>query len=456
VIVSGGSATTARAALPATFTTGIADSVYYQPQTRSAWLVRTVDSGAQFILLWVSWGTVSPQPPPVGTDPSDPANPSYNWGTLDATVQAATARGLRVVLSITNAPPWAQGPDEPADAMPGTWRPNAAAFGAFAKAVARRYSGGFNPGTGALPRVRYFQAWTEPNLPDHLSPQWVRVRGHWVAESPVMYRSLLNSFYTAVKTVQRSDIVITAGTAPYGDPPGGQRMRPALFARNLLCLSRRLAPVRCPNPAHFDILAHNPYDFAGPLRRAYWADDVSLPDLWKLTRALSAAERTGRALPHIQHPVWVTEFGWNSWPPTRGGVPALERAHWIDEAFCELWRQGISTATWYLIVDQSPALSRTATWQTGLYYLNGRRKPGFEAFRFPFVVERARHGRAQVWAVSPGSGTVKVQALESGRWITALRARVRAHGVIDRTIALSGRLLLRAVIGSDISLVWRA
>jgi hypothetical protein len=454
-IVAGLPVKTARAALPTTFTTGIADNVYYQPQSRDAWLGRTVASGAQFILLWVNWGAVSPQPPPAGTDPSDPANPAYDWGTLDATVRAATARGLRVVLSITSAPPWAEGPDAPADEAPGTWRPSATAFGSFTKAVARRYSGHFNPGTGVLPRIRYFQAWTEPNLPTHLSPQWVRVGRQWVAESPIIYRSLLNSFYAAVKTVQSSNVVITAGTAPYGDPTGAQRMRPALFVRDLLCLTTRLAPTPCPNPAHFDILAHDPYDFSGPLRPGYWADDVSLPDMWKLTRLLRAAERRGRALPRIQHPIWVTEFGWNSSPPDPGGVPLMTRAHWIEQAFYVLWRQGISAAAWYLIADQQPAATYV-TWQTGLYYLNGRPKPDFEAFRFPFVVAGAGSKRAQVWAVSPDSGTVRVQALESGRWMTLLRVRLRAHGVIDRTIPISGHPLLRAAVGSEASLGWRA
>jgi hypothetical protein len=442
-------------ALPGTFTTGIADTVYYQPQTGNAWLGRTVASGARLILLWVDWADVSPQQPPAGTDPSDPANPAYDWGTLDATVQAATERGLTVVLSITNAPPWAEGPDRPANAAPGTWRPDATALGAFAQAVARRYSGSFDPGVGVLPRVRYFQAWTEPNLPNNLTPQWARVAGQWVAESPIVYRGLLNAIYAAVKAVHSSNAVITAGTAPYGDGPGGLRVRPALFVRDLLCLNGKLAPKPCPSPAHFDILAHDPYSFAGPLRRAYWADDVSLPDMWKLTRIVAAADRTGRALPRIHHPVWVTEFGWNSSPPTPGGVPVMARARWIDEAFYELWRQGIGTATWYLIVDQSPAMSHTATWQTGLYYLDGRRKPGFEAFRFPFVVSPAGRGRAQVWAVSPDPGTVRVQVLERGRWATVLRVRARAHGVLDRTIAIYGRPLMRASIGSDVSLGWR-
>jgi hypothetical protein len=478
--------TVARAALPSTFTTGFADTVYYQScppaaersvndenfgcgSNRNMWLSRTVQSGAQFILLWVSWSSVAGQRPAAGTDPSNPANPAYNWGTLDATVRAMTAHGLRVVLSVTSAPLWAEGPDRPpiSVALPFTWRPDPNAFAAFSEAVARRYGGSFNPGTGVLPRVRYFQAWTEPNLPEHLNPQWVRVKGHLVAESPILYRSLLNGFYRAVKAVHPSNVVITAGTAPYGDPPGGQglrgklpdpnglRMQPALFWRDVLCLNgQALKPQSCPDPAHFDILAHDPYEFSNPLVRAGQADNVTLPDMWKLQRILTKATQTGRALPRMQHPLWCTEFGWNTRPPSRRGVALMKRAQFIDEGFYELWLQGISTATWYLIRDQPP--ERVLTWQTGLYYVNGRRKPGFEAFRFPFIAKRAGKQRATVWAVSPDSGTLSVQARESGRWRTVLRARVRAHGVIHGTIAVSGQQLVRGVIRSDVSLNWRA
>jgi hypothetical protein len=456
-IAPGFCAAATQAASPSTFTTGIADPVYFQSQTRHVWLDRTVASGAQFVLLWVSWSSVSPQRPAPRADPSNPADPQYNWGTLDATVRAARSHGLRVVLSLAYAPAWAEGRGRPAGAPLGTWRPNARAFAAFARAVARRYSGSFSGGSGVLPRVRYFQAWTEPNLPDHLNPQWVRAGRRWVAESPIIYRTLLNAFYAAVKSVRSSDVVITAGTAPFGDPPGGKRVAPALFVRDLLCLrGRALAPGRCPDPAHFDVLAHDPYSFGGPLQQAFNPDDVALPDMWKLTRALAAAQRTGRALPRIHHPVWVTEFGWSSKPPNPSAVPLIKRAHWIERAFYELWRQGIATATWYLIVDQAPIPSYAGTWQTGLYYLDGRRKPGFEAFRFPFLVVRATDHRAAVWGVSPDAGTVHVQLHESGRWRTALRVRVRAHEVIDRTIAIRGRPLVRAVVGANVSLGWRA
>ncbi len=167
--------------------------------------------------------------------------------------------------------------------------------------MAKRYSGSFDPGTGILPRVRYYQGWSEPNLDNHLTPQWVRVHGRWVAESPIIYRGLLNAFYAAVKSVHRSNVVITGGTAPFGDQPGGQRVPPALFVREMLCLhGQKLVRERCPHPVHFDILAHHPYSVGGPFQSAINRDDVSLPDIGKLTRPLRAAERSGLVLPRGQ------------------------------------------------------------------------------------------------------------------------------------------------------------
>lgn len=70
------------------------------------------------------------------------------------------------MFTIYSAPDYAEGADRPATATPGSWRPDPAAFGAFAEAVARRYSG-----ANGLPRVRYFEAWNEPNLDVYLAPQ---------------------------------------------------------------------------------------------------------------------------------------------------------------------------------------------------------------------------------------------------------------------------------------------
>jgi hypothetical protein len=339
----------------------------------------------------------------------------------------------------------------------GTWNPNVRAFAEFARAVAVRFSGHYRPPGEArpLPHVRYYQAWGEPNLPDHLSPQWVRKGGHWLAKSPYIYRSLLNGFYGAVKAVNPSNKVITAGTAPYGDTPGyGSRMPPALFVRDLLCLTRKLKPTRCNRHAHFDILAHHPYDFGGPFQKALNQDDVSLPDMWKLIRPLKAAERHGLVVPGGYKPVWITEFSWDSNPPDPHGIPVIKRAYWIEETLHELWHEGVSAIAWYLIVDQPPIPNYASSYQSGEYYVNGHVKPGLEGFRFPFVVSHAGKGYV-LWGISPRSGRALVQKRVGKRWRTLYRLRVRAHGIFTHSFRARGHPVLRAVLGHDISLPWR-
>jgi hypothetical protein len=85
------------------------------------------------------------------------------------------------------------------------------------RAVAARYSGGFDPPSPdpTLPPVKALQVWNEPNLSGNLSPQFEGT----TAISPVYYREMLNVSYGAVKAVAPRMLVVTAGTAPYGDPP---------------------------------------------------------------------------------------------------------------------------------------------------------------------------------------------------------------------------------------------
>src|SRR6516162_4146060 len=113
----------------------------------------------------------------------------------------------------------------PADTTPGTCRPDTNALSDYGLALGTRYSGHFPdpaaPGR-TLPQVAAFQVWNEPNLPDYLAPQWA---GN-ATVAPALYRQMLNAFYAGLKSVDPSALVLTAGTAPFGDPEPGGRIMP--------------------------------------------------------------------------------------------------------------------------------------------------------------------------------------------------------------------------------------
>jgi hypothetical protein len=453
------------------FTRAFTDDVWFTQPTPQAqqWVQRTAATGAKLVLLEVDWSTVEPSAPPAGVDPTDPAGPEYNLGYLDARVRAFSGSGMSVAFLVTAAPRWAEAPGGPANfEAGGSWEPNAAAFGQVAAALARRYSGSYpdplNPGQN-LPRVRYFQAWAEANFSVHLAPQWAQSGGNWVPAGPAIYRNMLNAFYTGVKAVHPDNVVITAGFGPYGDPPGGCsgsqgvgagcRMRPAKFVRELLCVDGGgLRPQACPNPAHFDALAMDPYQVASPATPAFNADDISSADLWKLTKILKKAGATGRALPAGHKQLWVTEFSYDSNPPNPTAESLTTQARWLDQAFYLFWKQGVSTAVWYLVRDQTPTFN-PIHYYSGVYYYSGQPKPSFEAFRFPFLIWPTARTHATVWGIAPRTGRLTVQRRARSTWKTLFTLRATAGGVFVHTISSKLRGNFRAVVGGESSLVRR-
>jgi hypothetical protein len=258
--------------------------------------------------------------------------------------------------------------------------------------------------------------------------------------------------------VSSRPLVVSAGTAPFGDlAPNGHRIMPAHFVREMLCLRQargRLLGTSCPAPAHFDVLAHHPYSVGFPRRRALNADDVSIPDIGKLTGLLRAAERSGRALPRKRHRMWVTEVSYDSSPPDPDGVPVARHARYLEEALFLLWRQGVDTIVWFQIRDQAPEPSYASTAQSGVFLRDGTPKPAAQAFRFPFVAERADRALL-VWGRSPLAGRVSIQRQRAGRWRSVRSRRVRRRGLFLLMIPRRGRHdRLRAVIGGEQSLSW--
>jgi Cellulase (glycosyl hydrolase family 5) len=415
---------------------GFLDGLFTEaPAARDPWLDRAAASGSDVVRVATGWGGLARERP---ARPRDPADPAYDWAVLDETVRAAQARGLEVILGLTGAPPWAEGPRRPARAYPGAWRPDAQAYGDFARALALRYSGRYD----GLPRVRLYQPWNEPNLDRYLAPQWVRRDRRWRPASPGIYRSLLNAFARGVKEVDRTNLVLAGTTAPFGDPfPGGERMQPARFVRALLS-----------RPTVFDVLTHHPYSTRGPFAPALNGDDVSIPDLAKLTRPLRRAERAGRISPRGRKRVWVTEVSFDSRPPDPQGVPARRHAQWLAETFFVLWRQGVDLITWFQIRDQAPDPSYGTTYQSGVYLRDGTPKLAQRAFAFPMVARRGRARAATLWARAPAAGRLVFERRSGGRWREVAAASAARHGVVTRRARLRRGTLVRARLGDTASL----
>lgn len=428
--------------------------------SRQEWLGRAKDARADLVMLGAPWSTIAPRKPPAGFDAADPAEPSYDWSRLDGAVRDAVAAGLEPVLNVNYAPRWAEGPGRPSFAVApaGTWLPDAEQLGRFAQALAGRYAGGFvdpaDPGAGPLPRVRYFQVWAEQNLSVHLNPLW---RGGRLV-GPAHYRAMLNAAYAGIHRASPAAQAIVGGLAPYGDArAGGKRVPPVWFWRSLLCLrGSRLRPLACPEPAHFDIAAHNPIDVFAPNIGAASPLDVSVPDIGRLTRIVRRAVATGRALPARGKPFWATELWWDSSPPDPDGVPIGRQARYLARALFELWRQRVGAVVWWYLRDQAPgAAGFAATQQSGLLFRDGRRKPAFRAFGFPFVALRQRDGRVLLWGKAPAAGRLVLERRRPNGWKTLTRLRAGRSRVFAVRVRAAGAFVARARQGGETSLSWR-
>jgi hypothetical protein len=430
---------------------------------RTTALDRAVQARAGWALIYVGWSGVAPggSVPPPGFDATDPTDPNYNWATVDAAVRDTSARGLKILLAITRAPSWAEGPGRPSqdEAPPGTWKPNPQALGAFTRAIASRYSGRL----GSLPAVRYWQLWAEPNLGVNLSPQF---EGN-TAVGYGIYRPMLDAFYANLKAVNPNNVVITGGTAPYGGltPARGltyQRMQPLTFWRGLLCQpavtkkkkkkkkrkkGRRAAAAAIPGctPPRFDVAAHHPINVGSPTRPAINPDDASTPDIGKLRRVIRAGVGN--------KPIWATEIWWNSNPPGRG-VSLKTQARYLEQSFYILWKQGVSNAFWFEVRDAQPD-GRNPIPTCGVFFRDGRPKPSLRAFQFPFVTERLSKTRVRAWGIAPRPGKVKIGTGKGKRFHKLRTLKAGANRVFVGKLRLRGKARLRAVQGSNSSLIWR-
>ncbi|HEX3172615.1 MAG TPA: hypothetical protein VHQ43_00150 [Solirubrobacterales bacterium] len=431
---------------------------------------RTRNAGAKFVRIPLNWADVAPAKPDGSPadpprpeylwQPDNPLDPAYRWHDVDVAVIRAAQAGLVPVLQVDSAPRWAQRCVTPPVIPDAICDPDPAALAAFATAAARRYSGAI----AGLPRVQYWQALNEPNLSLFFFPQF---NTGSQALSPGLYRTLLNSFYAAVKAVDPSNLVLTAGLGPVEVPKW--TIGPMRFARDLLCMKGRDRPRpakgNCGGGVYFDIFAIQPYTTGGPTHQGH-ANDVPVGDLAKLQALIAAADRAGRIKGRYRHtPLWVTEFSWDSQPPDPGGLPMPILTEWTSEALYEAWSAGVSNFFWYSLRDgkHEPGQTYGQTLESGLYFRGGpdvaqdQPKDVLYAFRFPFVAFARRDGLF-IWGRTPNSapGKVKIQVMKEDGWRTATTVGASKSGVfLKATKSRYGgdrRGFARAVYGGETSL----
>ena len=420
--------------------TGFLDPSAFGGPSADRSVLRARRAGATLVRLLLAWKAVAPVAP---ADPEDPEDPAYQWQSIDQQVADAVRGGLDPLIYVSASAPWAHGA---AVGLPGTW-PSPARFADFAQATARRYSGTFIPtgATAALPRVRLWQVWNEPNAGRELAPQ--RVKGRSV--SPAQYRRMVNAFADAVHGVSASNLVVAGGLGPFGhDSKDIQVVAPMRFMSTLLCVSLQ-APHRktCSQRTRFDVWAHHPYSNGGPNWHAHGANDASIGDLPEMRALLTAAERAGTITSARAPKFWVTEFSWDTSPPDPQGVPSGLHARWVAEALYRMWQAGVSAVIWFRLQDDP---LRQSPYQSGFFTAAGQAKHSLEAFRFPFVAFRAGSA-VTVWGRTPlgESGSVIVERQSGKRWISIARMRADRDGIFSRPLSAQAATALRARLVSS-------
>jgi hypothetical protein len=378
------------------------------------------DFGVTRVRALVYWRTFTAKPrsrTAPGFDLSDPdAYPAETWGLLDRLVAAADARGMELQLTLTGpGPEWAT-----KKRHDGITSPSAKQYGRWVTAVARRF--------GAS--VDLWSIWNEPNHPDFLAPQYK----NGSPASPRIYRDLYVAGEKAIHGVRGGghDKVLFGETAPVGNE---NLVEPLVFLRRALCLSSSYVRSKGCRKLRMEGYAHHAYARKGnPTFRSPDPNEVSIGSLDRLEKALDKAAEAGAI--KKDRPIYLTEFGVQSYPDKLAGVPQRKQAELlaISEHIAYV-NPRVKAFSQYLMRDDQPRkgtrLERYSGFETGLRTSSGRRKPAYNGFILPLQVSKAGASHVLWGRVRPATGSVEVtiQRETVSGWKRLTTTRTASGGV---------------------------
>ncbi len=381
--------------------------------------------GATAIRVQMGWASVAPSPAssraPVfnATDPA--AYPAAGWSRYDVAIADARARGIKVLLTIAGpAPRWAT-----ASHRDGITSPSATAFGKFATAVGRRYGS----------QVSWWSIWNEPNLGKLLGP----IKG--LANASI-YRALYLKAYAGLHAAHVTAPILLGELAPIGNSlPKIGTTSPLRFLRAVLCLDGSYRKSRTCAAVPTSGIAMHPYTRAfGPRMVPANPDDITIGVISRLVRALDRAAAAG-ALPR-RLPVYITEFGVQSFPDHISGVPLPVQSDFRSLAELMAYSNPrVASFSQYLLRDDQTLNGATGRFESGLFlFKDDAPKPALQSFRLPLVVVAHGSASATLWGfVRPAHGTagsLTVQFADRGHGFRTLGSqRYAGSGYWTRHVA---------------------
>jgi hypothetical protein len=396
---------------------------------RPAAITQLQSLGVHAVRIQLIWDEVAPNPKSKRKPAVNLANPAnYNWGQYQPLIAELQSLGWKVLLTVTGyAPCWASecATTKYTNKMLAT-DPNASDYGKFMEAVGHEFGS----------YVKLYSIWNEPNQTQYLLPQYLDGNPHKTLESALIYRQLYLAGYAGLKASGNfaGAKVLMGETSPVGSTPD-DISPPLAFLRGVLCLNSDY--VKAPSCGELPTAgyAQHPYDQAqGP----FWkpsaadggADDVTIATLGQLQTALERAA-DAHAIPHGT-PIYITEFGVQSYPNRYLGVPAAKQAEYDAIAERMAWKDpAVASFSQYLLSDDPDP--GEGSFQTGLEYAKGKPKPLYNGYRLPLTVTVEGGSNVSFWGlVRPTTAATSVVLQYSDNdgttWRQLLSAQTNANG----------------------------
>jgi hypothetical protein len=264
---------------------------HFHPNAKSQVVGLVKNAGFNWIKHQVEWSVVEPAPG------------EYDWGELDAIVNTANDAGLKVLLSVSHAPPFYR--SDASGLMPA----DNATYQSLMEAVASRYRG----------KVYAYELWNEENLDRETGPGNV---------NPANYLELLKAGHTGVKSADPGALVLLGAPSPTGANIPGVAMDDVEYLNALYAIND--GEVR----QYFDALGAHPSGFSIPPDCMPDTPECSLSGRFNEHPSFFAFFRVGQYRDLMvqngdgDKSIWFTEFGYGS---TDLAVPGYEYSTAISE-----------------------------------------------------------------------------------------------------------------------------